>query len=161
MDARERHRCLRPTEGILSMAKQVLFKSSILSEIDGAIYFRAGAAERFPDDHRNAQCVEGLTRLKDNLEQIADDDSRLTRCFEAYRERHSAAGNLDKCWLHDSELWFPKSDAEQVLGGYPAKQVFSRYGFDWEADGAPDDFLESLLSEIEGWDADNLAFDEG
>ncbi len=143
------------------MTELALFKSSILSEIDGAIYFRTGAAERFPDDHRNAQSVEGLTRLKGSLEQLADDDSRLAKCFEVYRERHSMAGNLDKYWLSDCQLSFPKSDTEQVLGGYPTKQLFSRYGFDGPEDGTPDDFLEELLSEIESWDADNLAFDEG
>ena len=143
------------------MTELALFKSSILSEIDGAIYFRTGAAERFPDDHRNAQSVEGLTRLKGSLEQLADDDSRFAKCFEVYRERHSMAGNLDKYWLSDCQLSFPMSDTDQAIFGGTSKQVFSRYGFDWEADGAPDDFLESLLSEIEGWDADNLAFDEG
>ncbi len=160
MDARERHRCLRPTEGILSMAKRVLFKSSILSEIDGAIYFRTGAAERFPEDDRNARCVEALTHLKDNLEQIADDDSRLTRCFEAYQEKHSAAGNMDSLWALDCGLWFPKSDNDLAISGYATKPVFSRYGFDGPEDGTPDDFLESLLSEIESWDADDLAFEE-
>jgi hypothetical protein len=141
----------------LSMTDLSAFRSAIAFEIDGAIYFRTNVAERFPEDERNVRCVEALTHVQEKLNQLGDDDLQLARCFKAYREKHSAAGNLD-CFLLEG-LWFPKSDSELPSIGYPSKQVFSRYGFNAPEDGDPGSFLKSLLDEIESWEPDDLALE--
>ena len=74
------------------------FRSAVLAEIEGAIYFRSGVSERYPDDRRNIQCVESLWRLKENLDQVPEDDPRMVRCSETYRDKHLAAGNGDCSW---------------------------------------------------------------
>jgi hypothetical protein len=62
--------------------------------------------------------------------------------------------------LEDTGLWFPKSDSEQASIGCATKQVFSRFGFYAPESGDPSSFLQSLLAEIESWEADDLALED-
>ncbi len=133
------------------------YHSAVIEEICGAIYFRSGVAERYPDDARNIQCVASLKRLKDNLDQLTEDDPRMVKCFETYKSKHEAAGNSEFDWNFDSSLWFPKSDDELAGAGFASKQVFSQYGFHGPEGGDPGEFLESLSSEIESWEIDDLS----
>ena len=133
-----------------------VFKSAICEEIDGAIQFRSGTAERFPDDERNQRCVDSLTALASNLAKVPEDDETLRRCFKAYKWKHQRAGNVDAgnagyAWLEDAYLWFPADDFE------PAdKSIFSRYGFDAPMSGDATGFLSELSSEIDDWDVEQL-----
>ncbi len=139
------------------MTDVATFRSAILCEIDGAIYFREQKAEQYPDDDRNQRCAENLAVLQQGIAELQEDDPAFRKCFEAYRDKHQAAGNFEFTWLHDADLWFPRDDCS----GYGvSKTIFSRYGFDCPESGDAREFLASLSEEIEGWEAADLRLDE-
>ena len=77
-----------------------------------------------------------------------------------YRSRSgSPTDRLDAPWswlrCDGGHLDFPTTSFGEV-----DKQAFSRYGFDGPEDGDAGAFFESLASEIEGWDIDDLSFAE-
>ena len=141
------------------MTDVTTFKAAILCEIDGAIYFRQQKAEEYPDDDRNQQCAENLAVLQRGIAEMPEDDPALRKCFEAYRGKHQAAGNLECTWLHDADLWFPRDDYSSYGIG-TSKPIFSRYGFDGPMGGNAREFLASLSEEIEGWEVADLRLDE-
>lgn len=140
----------------MQMSEIAAFKSAVLSEIDGAIYFREQKAEQYPDDDRNRRCAEILAVLRQGIAELREDDLALRKCFETYRNKQEAAGNLESNWL-EGDLWFPRDD----YSGYSvSKPIFSRYGFDCSESGDARDFLASLMKEIEDWEVEDLRLDE-
>ncbi len=139
------------------MTDVATFRSAILCEIDGAIFFRKQKSEQYPDDDRNQRCAENLAVLHQGIAELREDDPAFLKCFEAYRDKHQAAGNLENtAWL-ENDLWFPRDDDS----GYGvSKPIFSRYGFDCPKNGDAREFLASLSEEIEGWEAADLRLDE-
>ena len=139
------------------MTDVATFKLAVTNEIDGAVYFREQKAEQYPDDDRNRRCAENLTVLQQGMAELQEDDSAFRKCFQAYRNKHQGAGNLELAWLHDADLWFPRDD---VSGYGVSKPIFSRYGFDCPESGDARKFLVSLSGEIESWEAEDLRLDE-
>ena len=139
------------------MTDVATFRSAVLCEIEGAVYFREQKAEQYPDDDRNQRCAENLMVLQRDIAELQEDDPVLRKCFEAYRDKHQAAGNLESAWLHDADLWFPRDD---VSGYGVSKPIFSRYGFDCPESGDAQKFLVSLSEEIESWEFEDLRLDE-
>ena len=101
------------------MAIETVAVWSLLAEIGGAIHFRSGVAERYPDDERNIQCVESLGRLEDNLGELTEDDPRIVKCFETYRDKHMAAGNGE---LHTPDQVLQEHELEAHPHGRQAEE---------------------------------------
>jgi hypothetical protein len=104
---------------------------NLIASVESSSEWRAGKAAQFPGDKRNQRSSDALAELTRRLSELAA-DNEAARAYEAVVER------------------LLELDETERLVGYESRYV-GKYGFDYPADGDPDDFLSSLTEQYLEW----------
>lgn len=109
---------------------------TLIMQVESSAEWRADKAKQYPDDTRNVRCSEALSELAKNLSGLPAGNPHAM-AYEAAVERL-----VDL----DADACSRMSEHENRYTG--------RYGFDYPADGDPEEFLSDLTGQYQEWIAE-------
>ena len=109
------------------------YHTDIVLGAEGAAYFRSQKAQEYPDDKRNQQSVDALTKLQESLESLPSNHPLVVECYEMEVALPQKLEDKGHSW---ESLMFECGEKRRGL--------FSRYGFDGPEDHDAQKFLGDL-----------------
>ena len=117
------------------------YREQLIYRVEGTAEWRTRKSEEYPDDERNIRSSRCLELLATNLRELPPDHPKLLRLWRL----EFGFGDLDPALeppeeeLTDRVLEFSDSLSEELR----------QYGFQFDADGDPENFLSALISAYE------------